>query len=442
MKMITGESMSATVRSLPEEATEDALYRRIAWRIIPLLILCFIVAYYDRVNISFAKLQMQDELRLSDTVYGLGASLFFVGYILFEIPSNVILHRVGARKWIARIMISWGVVSALMMFVTSPMQFYAMRFIVGAMEAGFLPGVVLYFTYWFPGQRRARANSLFMTAISLSGVTGGPLAGWIMTRFAGAGGLSGWQWLFLMQGIPAVLLGCVVLVFLDDQPENAKWLSPDEKRSVERGLANEDRAIVQHSWWRACMEPRAVFLSMVYVLILVGLGGVTFWMPQLIKNVGRLGTQAVGEVTAIPWLIGGLGMVVVAFSSDRTGDRKWHLALCAIMSGVGYAISAAFPTNLPVAVVGLSLATMGILAIFPVFWTVPSTFLGGIAAASGIAFINSMGNLGSIFSPAFIGWVNDHTGSTQLSVNVIAGMMVLAGVLIIIFWPRPAQARA
>jgi D-galactonate transporter len=434
--------MSATVRLLSERTADDALYRRIAWRIIPLLILCFIVAYYDRVNISFAKLQMQDELRLSDTVYGLGASLFFVGYILFEIPSNVILHRVGARKWIARIMISWGVASALMMFVASPMQFYAMRFIVGAMEAGFLPGVVLYFTYWFPGQRRARANSLFMTAISLSGVTGGPLAGWIMTLFAGAGGLSGWQWLFLMEGIPAVLLGCAVLVFLDDQPAKAKWLSPDEKRSVERDLANEGRAVVQHSWWRACTEPRALFLSLVYILILVGLGGVTFWMPQLIKNVGGLGTQAVGEITAIPWLVGGLGMVVVAFSSDRTGDRKWHLALCAIISGVGYAISAAFPTNLPVAVVGLSLATMGILAIFPVFWTVPSTFLGGIAAASGIAFINSMGNLGSIFSPAFIGWVNDHTGSTQLSVNVIAGMMVLAGVLIVAFWPRPSQACA
>jgi MFS family permease len=335
-----------------------------------------------------------------------------------------------------------GVVSILMMFVSSPMQFYAMRFIVGAMEAGFLPGIVLYFTYWFPGQRRARANSLFMTAIPLSGVTGGPLAGWVMTRFAGTGGLSGWRWLFLMEGIPAVLLGCVVFFFLDDQPESAKWLSLAEKRSVELALVNEDRAPMQHSWWRACTEPRALFLSLVYVLILVGLGGVTFWMPQLIKNIGGLGTQTVGEITAIPWLVGGLGMVVIAFSSDRTGERKWHLALCAIMSGVGYAISAAFPTNLPVAVVGLSLATMGILAIFPVFWTVPSTFLGGIAAASGIAFINSMGNLGSIFSPAFIGWVNDHTGSTQLSVNVIAGMMVLAGVLIIAFWPKPAGVRA
>lgn len=433
-----------TTQALPlaTDAAGDALYKRVYWRLIPLLILCFIVAYYDRVNISFAKLQMQDELKFSDTVYGLGASLFFVGYILFEVPSNVILHRVGARKWIARIMVSWGVASALMMFVATPFQFYAMRFIVGAMEAGFLPGVVLYFTYWFPPRRRARANSLFMTAISLSGVTGGPLAGWIMTHFAGLNGWSGWQWLFLLEGIPAVLLGFVVFFFLDDRPALAGWLSESEKRTIEADIAaNESVAPAQHSLMRAFSDPRALFLSGVYFLILVGLGGVTFWMPQLIKNAGGLDTQTVGLVTAIPWLIGGLGMLAVAFNSDRSGERKWHLALCAVASGIGYAVSAAFPHDLIVAVAGLSLATLGILAIFPVFWTVPSTFLGGVAAASGIAFINSMGNLGSVFSPTFIGWVNDRTQSTQLAINVIAAMMVLAGLLIVAFWPKKDTAK-
>ena len=433
-----------TTQALPlaTGAAGDALYKRVYWRLIPLLILCFIVAYYDRVNISFAKLQMQDELKFSDTVYGLGASLFFVGYILFEVPSNVILHRVGARKWIARIMVSWGIASALMMFVATPFQFYAMRFIVGAMEAGFLPGVVLYFTYWFPPRRRARANSLFMTAISLSGVTGGPLAGWIMTHFAGLNGWSGWQWLFLLEGIPAVLLGFVVF-FLDDRPALAGWLSESEKRTIEADIAaNESVAPAQHSLMRAFSDPRALFLSGVYFLILVGLGGVTFWMPQLIKNAGGLDTQTVGLVTAIPWLIGGLGMLAVAFNSDRSGERKWHLALCAIASGIGYAVSAAFPHDLIVAVAGLSLATLGILAIFPVFWTVPSTFLGGVAAASGIAFINSMGNLGSVFSPTFIGWVNDRTQSTQLAINVIAAMMVLAGILIVAFWPKKDTAKS
>lgn len=433
-----------TTQALPlaTDAAGDALYKRVYWRLIPLLILCFIVAYYDRVNISFAKLQMQDELKFSDTVYGLGASLFFVGYILFEVPSNVILHRVGARKWIARIMVSWGVASALMMFVATPFQFYAMRFIVGAMEAGFLPGVVFYFTYWFPPRRRARANSLFMTAISLAGVTGGPLAGWIMTRFAGMNGWSGWQWLFLLEGIPAVLLGFVVFFFLDDRPALAGWLSESEKRTIEADIAaNESVAPAQHSLMRAFSDPRALFLSGVYFLILVGLGGVTFWMPQLIKNAGGLDTQTVGLVTAIPWLIGGLGMLAVAFNSDRSGERKWHLALCAIASGIGYTVSAAFPHDLIAAVAGLSLATLGILAIFPVFWTVPSTFLGGVAAASGIAFINSMGNLGSVFSPTFIGWVNDRTQSTQLAINVIAALMVLAGVLIVAFWPKKDTAK-
>lgn len=431
-----------TTQALPltAGAAGDVLYKRVYWRLIPLLILCFIVAYYDRVNISFAKLQMQDELKFSDTVYGLGASLFFVGYILFEVPSNVILHRVGARKWIARIMVSWGIVSALMMFVATPFQFYAMRFIVGAMEAGFLPGVVLYFTYWFPPRRRARANSLFMTAISLAGVTGGPLAGWIMTHFAGVNGWSGWQWLFLLEGLPAVFLGLVVFFFLDDRPAVAGWLSESEKRAIEADIAaHESVAPAQHSLMRAFSDPRALFLSGVYFLILVGLGGVTFWMPQLIKNAGKLDTQTVGLVTAIPWLIGGLGMLAVAFNSDRSGERKWHLALSAIASGIGYAVSAAFPHDLTIAVAGLSLATLGILAIFPVFWTVPSTFLGGVAAASGIAFINSMGNLGSIFSPTFIGWVNDRMQSTQLAINVVAGMMVLAGLLIASFWPKGAR---
>lgn len=276
-----------------------------------------------------------------------------------------------------------------------------------------------------------------MTAISLSGVTGGPLAGWIMTRFAGTGGWSGWQWLFLLEGIPALVLGLVVLFFLDDRPASAKWLTLAERRSIEADIAANERIdLAQHSLTRAFTDPRALFFSAVYFLILVGLGGVTFWMPQLIKNAGGLDTQTVGEITAIPWLIGGVGMLAVAFTSDRSGERKWHLALCAILSGIGYAISAAFPHDLAIAIAGLSLATLGILAIFPVFWTVPSTFLGGVAAASGIAFINSMGNLGSIFNPTFIGWVNDRTKSTQLAVNVVAGMMVLAGLLLVIFWPK------
>lgn len=431
--MSTAEAVIAT------SAADDAVYKKISYRIIPLLIICFIVAYYDRVNIAFAKLQMQQELKFSETVYGLGASLFFVGYILFEVPSNVILHRVGARKWIARIMVTWGVASALMMFVGSPVQFYIMRFIVGLMEAGFLPGVVLYFTYWFPALRRARANALFMLAISLSGVTGGPLAGWIMTSLAGVNGWAGWQWLFLIEGIPAVILGFVVFLVLDDKPEDAKWLSDTEKAHVAADLAREKLAApADRSVWASLANPKLLYLCMIYFLILVGLGGITFWMPQLIKNTGITNTATIGQLTAIPWLVGGLGMLVVSYTSDRTGERKWHLVFCAVASGLGYIVSSQCGHNPPIAIAGLSAATLGILGIFPVFWTVPSRFLSGVAVAGGIAFINSMGNLGSIFSPTFIGWVTDLTKSTQLSVNVIGATMIVAGLLIALFWPFTA----
>ncbi len=428
--------MSLTRTSTLEAEALGGVYRKVMLRLLPLLIVCFIVAYYDRVNIAFAKLQMQQELKFSDTVYGLGASLFFVGYILFEIPSNVILHRVGARKWIARIMISWGVASSLMMFVATPFQFYAMRFVVGVMEAGFLPGVVLYLTYWFPGERRARANSWFMVAISLSGVTGGPLAGWIMTGLAGANGWAGWQWLFLIEGIAAVVLGVVVLFCLDDRPETATWLSSGEQAEIARDLVAEGPGTkARHSVLAALVHPKALYLAFTYFFILVGLGGITFWMPQLVKNSGITGTLAIGEFTAIPWFVAGIGMVLVSFSSDRTGERRWHLALCAIASGLGYIVSAENGGNPTVAIAALSVATFGILAIFPVFWTLPSRFLGGVAAAGGIAFINSVGNLGSIFSPTFIGWVTDLTKSTQLSVNVIGAMMILAGLLFAACWP-------
>ncbi|PJX21022.1 MFS transporter [Advenella sp. S44] len=428
-------TMNPSEQALPQ--SHQAIYRKVVWRLIPLLIICFIVAYYDRVNISFAKLQMQEDLGFSDTVYGLGASLFFVGYIIFEIPSNIILHRIGAKIWIARIMVSWGIASALLMFVQTPLHFYIGRFIIGAMEAGFLPGVVLYFTYWFPETRRARANSLFMIAISLAGVTGGPLAGWIMKHFAQINGWEGWQWLFLLEGLMAVVMGVAVYLCLSDKPATAKWLSDAEKKAIATDLAAEERSDHRKkSLLKSFSDPRLLYLALVYFLVLVGFGGVTFWMPQLIKNTGIVDAQTIGFLTSIPWLAGGIGMVFIGFNSDRTGERKWHLVFCAIASGLGYIVSAAYAQNPTIAIMALSVATLGILGIFPVIWTVPSTFLSGVAVASGIAFVNSVGNLGSIFSPTFIGWVNDLTHSTYLSVNVIGGLMILSGLFILVFWDR------
>ena len=324
-------SGSIPLAASPEAAAafEENAYRKAVWRIVPLLIVCFIFAYFDRVNISFAKLQMQGDLGLSNAAYGFGASIFFVGYFIFEIPSNLILSRVGARVWIARIMISWGIASAAMMFVTSETWFYVLRFVIGATEAGFLPGIILYFTYWFPAKRRARINALFMTSISISGVIGGPLSGFIMTRFGGLGGLAGWQWLFLLEGLPTALLGLLVLAILDDRIASATWLSAEEKAVLQANLDREDHG-TSHKFIDAMRQPGTLLLSLIYLFMLMGLYGLTFWMPQLIKNTGITSPMTIGLLTAIPYAAAGIGMVALGKSSDRHGERRWHLGLAVV----------------------------------------------------------------------------------------------------------------
>ncbi|MEF9481062.1 MFS transporter [Ralstonia sp. 1B3] len=398
------------------------------WRLVPFLLLCYVVAYLDRVNVGFAKLQMLNDLKFSETIYGLGAGIFFIGYFLFEVPSNVILHRVGARIWIARIMISWGIISAAMMFVTTPAMFYVMRFLLGLAEAGFFPGIILYLTYWYPAQRRGRTTTFFMTAIALSGVIGGPISGWAMKAFAGVYGLAGWQWMFLIEGIPSIIVGIFVLAYLDDRISHAKWLTDEEKRcspatSPRKTPRKKTRPSVL-SW-----PARVWLMSLIYFSFVMGLYGVSFWLPTLIKQTGVADPLSVGLLTAIPYGAAVVAMVLVARSADRLRERRWHIAIPAVVGAVGLVLSAVWHTDTTLAMAALTLGTMGILTTLPLFWSLPTAFLAGTGAAAGIALINSLGNLAGFLSPYAVGWLKDATQSTDSGMYMLAASMVLGAIL-------------
>ncbi len=408
---------------------EDAIYRKVSWRLVPFLLLCYVVAYLDRVNVGFAKLQMLNDLKFSETVYGLGAGVFFIGYFLFEIPSNVILHKVGARVWIARIMITWGLISAAMMFVTTPTMFYVLRFLLGVAEAGFFPGIILYLTYWYPAERRGRTTTWFMTAVALSGVIGGPLSGWIMQTFDGHNGWSGWQWMFLLEGIPSVLVGLWVLAYLDDRIGHAKWLTAEEKAVLERNVAAESAHKEDLPVRRVLSSPRVWMMSAIYFSFVMGLYGISFWLPTIIRQTGVKGALDIGLLTAIPYGVAVLGMVLVARSADRRGERRWHIAIPALAGAIGLVLSVLWYDRTVLAMVGLTLATIGIMTTLPLFWSLPTAFLAGTGAAAGIAMINSLGNLAGFISPYAVGWLKDLTQSTNAGMYLLAGCLVVGAVL-------------
>ncbi|MGH8786859.1 MAG: MFS transporter [Cupriavidus necator] len=412
-----------------DAAFEDATYRKVSWRLVPFLLLCYVVAYLDRVNVGFAKLQMLNDLQFSETIYGLGAGIFFIGYFLFEVPSNVILHKVGARIWIARIMITWGAISAAMMFVTTPTMFYVLRFLLGIAEAGFFPGIILYLTYWYPANRRGRTTTYFMTAVALAGVIGGPLSGWIMQSFHGHNGWSGWQWMFLLEGIPSILVGLWVLAYLDDRIAHAKWLSPEEKALLERNIASEDAHKEDPPIRTVMSSPRVWLMSAIYFCFVMGLYGVSFWLPTIIKQTGVKGALDIGLLTAIPYGCAVVGMVLVAYSADRSGERRWHIALPALAGSLGLLLSVQWHSDTTLAMVALTLATIGILTTLPLFWSLPTSFLAGTGAAAGIALINSLGNLAGFLSPYAVGWLKDLTHSTDSGMYLLAACLVVGAAL-------------
>ena len=407
-------------------ADTDRAYTKVFWRIVPFLMLCYVVAYLDRVNVGFAKLQMSQDLGFSETVFGLGAGLFFIGYFLFEVPSNVLLHRVGARVWIARIMITWGVMSAAFAWVQTPTTFYVMRFLLGIAEAGFYPGVILYLTYWYPAQRRAKIIALFMSAIPVAGIFGNPLSGWIMDLFHGASGFHGWQWMFIIEAVPALVMGLVVLAFLDNGIRSAKWLSEGEKQLLESEIAADQKGTQsKHAIGAIFGDKRVWLMCLIYFCFVMGQYGLTFWMPTLIKSTGVTGNLNIGLFSAIPFGCAIVAMNLVGRSADARRERRWHLIVPALFGAVGFVVAASYSHNTIVSVAALSLAAAGVLTCAPLFWSLPTSFLSGAAAAVGIAAINSVGNLAGFVSPYLIGFLKDTTQSTQSGMYVLAGMLVI-----------------
>jgi len=412
------------------DTVEARAYSKVTWRLLPFLFACYVFAYLDRVNVGFAKLQMLSDLKFSETVYGLGAGIFFIGYFLFEVPSNLIMYRVGARVWIGRIMITWGILAGLMMIVRTPTSFYILRFLLGAAEAGFIPGILLYLTYWYPAQKRGRVMAFFLTGIPISGVVGGPLSGWIMQTFHGVNGWAGWQWLFLLEALPAFLAGVVALFYLTDDIHHAKWLSEEERRVLQNAVKEEAGKEEHHSMKDAFSEPKVCLLAVTYAFFLMGLYGVSFWLPSLIKASGVKDALNVGLLTAIPYGAGTIAMIWVSHHSDDKRERRWHLSTPGILGALGLALSTAFSHNTALSMLFLTIGAAGVCTTVSQFWNLPGAFLGGAAAAAGIAFVNSVGNISGFVAPYMVGWIKDATGSASPALWVIAASMTIASLLV------------
>lgn len=423
-----GESRSGAVSTT--EAAKSGAYRKATLRIIPFLFICYFFAFLDRVNVGFAKLHMLADLQFSEAVYGLGAGIFFIGYFIFEVPSNLILHRVGARVWLTRIMVTWGIISAAMAFVTTPTMFYVLRFLLGVAEAGFFPGIILYLTYWYPAERRGRIVTMFMAAIPVSGLIGSPISGLILDFSHGTHGLAGWQWLFIIEALPSCILGIVLFFILTDRPSKATWLTASEIECIEKDLAVESQRHDSHSVRAALTDGRVWLLSLIYFGIQMGVYGIGFWLPTIVKGSGFASDTVVGFVAAIPYLAATIFMITMGRSADATGKRRLHVGLPILLGVTGLVGSAFFASNAVISIGCLTLATMGTLTALALFWSLPSAFLGGFAAAGGIAMINSVGNLAGFLSPSLVGLIKDATHSTNLALYMIAAAVFIAGLLV------------
>jgi MFS family permease len=402
---------------------ERTTLRRVGWRIVPFICLLYVLNILDRANVGFARLAMQDDLGLSQAAFDLGYGMFYVGYILFEVPSNLLMRRFGARIWIARIMITWGLVSAATMFASDVWTFYALRTLLGIAEAGFFPGIILYLSDWFPDRQRAKTTAFFMLAIGLSNVLGNPVSGWIMDQFDGVSGLHGWQWLFLLEGLPTSLVGFAVLFYLQDSPSDARWLSDEQRRWLVNHLAAEDRTRRQQHGpdrWQAMLQPRVWWLIAIYFTVAVGSNAAGAYFPSLIKDQYQQASNfQIGLLTALPYLCSIVVMSLVGISSDRTGERRWHLTGSAFLAALGWSLVAWAPTSL-IALSGLCIAQAGMMSMLPVFWTLPGAFLSGVAAAGGIALINSVANIGGFFGASILG---------QLGLWSMAAILLSGGIV-------------
>ncbi|MGZ8143087.1 MAG: MFS transporter [Methylosarcina sp.] len=411
---------------------EKSLYRKLAWRLLPPLYLIYILAYLDRMNIGFAQLQMKEMLQFSDTVYGLGAGIFFIGYTLFEVPSNLILEKVGAKIWLTRIMITWGLISSAMVFIETARDFYILRFLLGIAEAGSFPGLILYFSYWFPAPVRAKFGALLITATAASGLIGAPIAG-LLLSMDGFLGWRGWQWLFLVEGIPSVLLGFVLYFWLTDRPAHASWLSKEEKIWLERTLAAEQKS-ASHAHAtelkQALLHPKVWLLALLYFAVVVNYYSISMWLPQLIKSWSGLDNVRTALLTGLPYLVTVIAMVAVGVHSDRTSERRWHIVMCGWIAAIAFALSPHLQSPV-LALTAITVAAAGIWSILAPFWTLPHALLkDGAAKASGLALINSVGNLGGFAGPYFVAWLKTVTGDFKTALPILALILAL-GVLLV-----------
>jgi MFS family permease len=437
-------SKSSPQTSLFETSAFKALFSKIDRRLIPLLLIAYMIAYLDRINVGWAQLQMKQTLPFDDAIYGLGAGMFFVGYFLFGVPSNLLLERIGARKTLFGIMVIWGVAATAMMFVSTPLQFYVMRFLLGAFEAGFFPGVILYFTYWYPQVRRGQVIAIFMSATTIIGVLAGPLCGAILKYFNGFGGLHGWQWLFLVQGIPAVVLGFLVYLLLEDKPASADWLSRDEKQLLADGFQHDVKDVESEpagTFGQMLGDPKVYVLSLVYCLLLGATYTMVFWVPTLIQSWGVKDLFLVGICAAIPNAFGVVGMILIGRHSDKWHERRWHFAACIAIAAVGLFVATLFKGNVVGSVLALSFATIGISAATPLFFALISEYLSAGAVAGGIALISSLGNLGPAVSPSINGFIVKSTGDSAYSIYFVIALYLLSGMLLLLT-VRPTSTTA
>jgi D-galactonate transporter len=426
--------VSASIRS-GAALLNDALYRKIALRILPILFFAYIAAYIDRVNVGFAKLQMVGDLKFSESVYGLGAGIFFLGYFLFEVPSNIILHRIGARIWICRVLITWGIISGLTALVRTPAEFYTMRLLLGIAESGFFPGMILYLTYWFPSHRRANMVALLLAGYPISGIVGGPVSGYILRDFVGFHHLAGWQWLFLLEAIPAVLLGVVVFFLFDDRVADARWLTTEEKSIVAAEIADETASKIHQNIASVFTSPRVWLMGAIYFGIQMGSYAIGFWLPTMIRLTGVTDAFQIGLRTIAPYSVALICMILTGRHSDHTRERRWHLVVPCLIAAIGFVLCTRGAYSPILAMLGMNLAVAGVVTAVPMFWALPTSFLGGAAAAAGIALVNCTGNLGGFFSPAIIGILETHTGTLNSGLVLIAGCMLISAVLILSLVP-------
>ena len=424
-----------------DSSFEAKTYHKVDMRLIPFLFLCYILAYLDRVNVGFAKLQMLKALSLSDAAFATGAGIFFIGYFFFEVPSNVALKKFGARLWIARIMVSWGIVSACMIFVKGAMSFNALRFLLGIVEAGFFPGVIFYLTLWYPSRLRSTRTAWFVAAIAVSGVVGNPISGWIMDSLSGAGGLAGWQWLFLAEGIPSIIVGVFVIFYLNSSIEEAKWLSAEEKALLARNLAAEETVKTENRLIDAFKSGTVWVLCAIYFTLMIGLYGIAFWLPTIVKAFGIKGYLGVGVITAIPYGVAVIGMILLSNHSDKTGERRLHYVCTAMAGAAGLVLSGVFASNPVLAIIFLSIGTLGVIGAMPLFWPLPSAFLTGTAAAAGIGIVNSVGNLGGYFGPNIPVWAKLVSTDRSAALYIIAGILMVGALITYFFIPKNLRVR-